>query len=76
MTTAGAEAPLKAQVLRYIRANVDVPVEGAGVKTATIAEAFSLSLADAVALCDELMTDLEIFREPGVDVAVAKVFPA
>lgn len=74
-TAAGAET-LKTKVLHYVRANADVPVEGAGVQTMTLAEVFGLTPDQAVAVVDELVYDLEVIREPGVpDPAGAKVFP-
>lgn len=77
MTAADQSPPLKAQVLRFIRRNVDQPVEGAGVHTATIAQEFGLSHEAAIAVTDELIHDLEINREGHVsDPFGAKLFPA
>jgi hypothetical protein len=66
----------KTEVLRYIRRNVDQPVEGAGVPTAQIAQQFSLSPEEALAVTEELIHDLEINREGGVEPMRAKLFPA
>ena len=77
MTAAEQTLPLKSQVLRFIRRNVDQPVEGNGVRTETIAQEFGLSHDEAVAVTEELIHDLEINREGGVsDPFSAKLFPA
>jgi hypothetical protein len=77
MTSADQSAPLKAQVLRFIRSNVDRPFEGIGVQTATIAQEFGLSHDEAVAVTEQLIHDLEINREEHVaDPFDAKLFPA
>jgi hypothetical protein len=77
MSSADQSTPIKAQVLRFIRRNVDTPVEGAGVRTATIAQEFGLSRDEAVAVTEQLIHDLEINREEHVaDPFDAKLFPA
>lgn len=77
MTAADQTTPVKAQVLRFIRRNVDLPVEGAGVRPATISQEFGLSREEAIAVTEELIHDLQINREEHVpDPFDAKLFPA
>lgn len=77
MTAADQTMPVKAQILRFIRRNVDQPVEGTGVWPSTIAHEFGLSREAAIAVTEELIHDLQINREEHVaDPFDAKLFPA